>query len=117
MTSSSDSVLAVQQRDARDKHGVDLGLVAPEAFVRGIRHIGYKSNVEAIAELVDNSIQAYAQNVDLILGYEDEKHSRRPVQLAVIDDGHGMSPAMLRFAIMWGGTHRENDRTGLGRFG
>lgn len=117
MTSGSDNVLAVQKRHVHEMHGRDLGLVAPEAFVRGIRHIGYKSNVEAIAELVDNSIQAYAQSVDLVLGYEDEKHARRIVQLAVVDDGYGMSPAMLRFAMMWGGTDRENDRSGLGRFG
>ena len=94
-----------------------LGLVVPEAFVRGIRHIGYKSNVEALAELVDNSIQAYAERIDLVVGYADGCSSAKPEQLAIIDDGHGMSPEMLRFAMMWGGTHRENDRHGLGRFG
>jgi hypothetical protein len=94
-----------------------LGLVVAEAFVRGIRHIGYKSNIEALAELVDNSIQAYAERVDLVLGYADRGSSAKPHQLAIIDDGHGMSPEMLRFAMMWGGTHRENDRRGLGRFG
>ncbi len=94
-----------------------LGLVVPEAFVRGIRHIGYKSNVEALAELIDNSIQAYAERIDLVIGYADGGSSVKPKQLAVIDDGHGMDPNMLRFAMMWGGTHRENDRHGLGRFG
>ena len=94
-----------------------LGLVVPVAFVRGIRHIGYKSNIEALAELVDNSIQAYAERIDLVLGYPYRGSSAKPDQLAVIDDGHGMGPEMLRFAMMWGGTHRENDRRGLGRFG
>ena len=28
-----------------------------------------------------------------------------------------MDAAMLRLAMMWGGTHRENDRKGLGRYG
>ncbi len=97
--------------------GGELGLVVPEAFVRGIRHIGYKSNIEALAELVDNSIQAYAERIDLVLGYPNGGSSAKPEQLAVIDDGHGMSPQMLRLAMMWGGTHRENDRGGLGRFG
>lgn len=108
---------AQRRYSRRSRIGSDPGLVAPEAFVRGIRHIGYKSNVEAIAELVDNSIQAYAQQVDLVLGFADGCQPTRPVQLAIVDDGHGMSPAMLRFAMMWGGTHRENDRGGLGRFG
>lgn len=94
-----------------------LGLVVPEAFVRGIRHIGYKSNTEALAELIDNSIQAYAERIDLVLGYADGGSSVKPEQIAVIDNGHGMNPDMLRLAMMWGGTHRENDRQGLGRFG
>ena len=34
--------------------------------------------------------------------------------LSVIDDGHGMIPEMIRFAVMWGGTHRENDREATG---
>ena len=118
MTNGSREALGAQRRYSRGSRiDADPGLVVPEAFVRGIRHIGYRSNVEAIAELVDNSIQAYAQRVDLVSGFADAGQPARPVQLAVLDDGHGMSPAMLRLAMMWGGTHRENDRTGLGRFG
>ncbi|REG53308.1 ATP-binding protein (plasmid) [Paracoccus versutus] len=110
-------IIAAQQRytevKARDQ---TLSLFVPEAFIRGIRHIGYKSNLEALAELVDNSIQAYSERIDLLFNFADRSASR-PTQLAVVDDGHGMSSAMLRFAMMWGGTHRENDREGLGRFG
>jgi Histidine kinase-, DNA gyrase B-, and HSP90-like ATPase len=114
------SSILSRQREYVDNGGqreIELGLVVPEAFVRGIRHIGYKSNVEALAELIDNSIQAYAERIDLVLGYTDGASSVKPNQLAVIDNGHGMDPGMLRLAMMWGGTHRENDRNGLGRFG
>ena len=114
------SSILSRQREYVDNGGqreIELGLVVPEAFVRGIRHIGYKSNVEALAELIDNSIQAYADRIDLVLGYADGASSVKPNQLAVIDNGHGMDPGMLRLAMMWGGTHRENDRNGLGRFG
>lgn len=111
-------VIAAQQRyteaKARDQN---LNLFVPEAFIRGIRHIGYKSNLEALAELVDNSIQAYSERVDLLFNFASDGSAARPTQLAVVDDGHGMARAMLRFAMMWGGTHRENDREGLGRFG
>ena len=63
--------LSRQQKyvDSADLRAGELGLVVAEAFVRGIRHIGYKSNMEALAELVDNSIQAYAERIDLVLGY------------------------------------------------
>ena len=94
-----------------------LGLTVPDSFVRGIRHIGYRSNIEAIAELIDNSIQAYSERVDLVFGYEGSTSSKKPRQLAVVDDGHGMTADMMRLAMMWGGTHRENDRSGLGRYG
>lgn len=111
------TMIARQRNYARRKaDGGTFGLIVPEAFVRGIRHMGYRSNVEAIAELVDNSIQAYAETVEIAFGY-DADSTRKPTHLAVIDDGHGMDPEMMRFAMMWGGTHREDDRTGLGRFG
>lgn len=111
-------VIAEQQGYTRVKASDrNLNLFVPEAFVRGIRHIGYKSNLEAIAELVDNSIQAYSERVDLLFDFANDGSAAKPTQLAVVDDGHGMGPAMLRFAMMWGGTHRENDRAGLGRFG
>ncbi|MBA3448402.1 MAG: ATP-binding protein [Pseudaminobacter sp.] len=94
-----------------------MGVTIPEAFVRGIRYIGYRSNVDAIAELIDNSIQALSRRVDVVFGYDESMSLKKPSQLAVIDDGHGMAPDMLRLAMMWGGTHRENDRAGLGRYG
>ncbi len=111
------SVLAAQRayaeaRRERSKYG----LMVPEAFVRGIRDLGYRSNGDAIAELIDNALQAFADRVDIVFGY-DGTSSKKPVQLAVIDNGHGMEPDMIRMAVMWGGTHRENDRSGLGRYG
>lgn len=111
-------ILVSAQRSYVNSTGKSLqsGIVVPTAFIQGVRHIGYKTNVEAIAELVDNSIQAYAERIDLVFGY-GEGSNKKPKQLAVMDDGHGMTPDMIRLAMMWGGTHRENDRNGLGRFG
>lgn len=111
-------VLAAQRAYARREGGRSkLGLMVPEAFVRGIRDLGYRSNGDAIAELIDNALQAYAERVDILFGYEGAQSSKKPMQLAVVDDGHGMEAAMIRMAVMWGGTHRENDRSGLGRYG
>lgn len=101
------------QQGARSR----FGLMVPEAFVRGIRDLGYRSNGDAVAELVDNAIQAYADRVDILFGYEGTPSTKKPAQLAIVDNGHGMEPDMIRMAVMWGGTHRENDRAGLGRYG
>lgn len=108
-----------QQRDYAARSGArsKFGLMVPEAFVRGIRDIGYRSNGDAIAELIDNALQAYADRIDVLFGYDGSASSKKPMQLAVVDNGHGMEPAMIRMAVMWGGTHRENDRAGLGRYG
>lgn len=111
-------VLAAQQAyAARAGEQARFGLMVPEAFVRGIRDLGYRSNGDAIAELIDNALQAYADRIDIAFGYEAGGSAKKPTQLAVIDNGHGMEPAMIRMAVMWGGTHRENDRSGLGRYG
>lgn len=109
---SAQAQYSIQKHKARK-----LGLTVPDAFVRGIRHLGYRSNVEAIAELVDNAIQAYAEHVDIVFGYDGTDSQKKPTQIAVLDDGHGMTPDMIQLAMMWGGTHRENDRSGLGRYG
>ncbi len=96
--------------------GQDFALVAVEAFVRGIRDIGYKSSATALDELIDNSIQAGATRVDVAFGYSGSSTSK-PNQIAIMDNGHGMDPEMIRASVMWGGTHREGDREGFGRYG
>ncbi len=112
------SALAAQQQYSEGRKSVaKFGLMVPEAFVRGIRDLGYRSNGDAIAEFIDNSIQAYADRADILFGYDGGSSSKKPTQLAIIDNGHGMEPDMIRMAVMWGGTHRENDRVGLGRYG
>ncbi len=104
----------VERQKAKKNAG--MGLVFAEAFLRGIRDLGYKSPATALDELVDNSIQANATFIDIALAY-DGKSQKQPTQIAVIDNGHGMLPDMIYFAVKWGGTHREGDRSGFGRYG
>lgn len=112
------SALAAQRQYAeRSAKRSKFGLMVPEAFVSGIRDLGYRSNGDALAELIDNALQAFANRVDVVFGYAGTRSVKKPSQLAVIDNGHGLEPAMVRMAVMWGGTHREGDRNGLGRYG
>ena len=94
-----------------------LGLVLADAFIRGIRDLGYKSPGTALDEFVDNRAQANATIVEIVFGFKDQKKRGTPDMIAVVDKGHGMIPDMIRFAVMWGGTHREDDRGGFGRYG
>lgn len=100
-----------------NKSNFKYGLTVGTAFVRGIRDIGYKHTGTALDELIDNSYEAGASNVHVVLHDDGRGRKNNVTQIAVIDDGTGMIPDMIRVATLWGGTDRENSRTGIGRFG
>lgn len=91
-----------------------FALIAAAAFVKGMRDSGYRSTATAIDELVDNSYQSQADRIDLVCTVDNGKAVG---DIFVIDNGHGMEPEMIRAAVLWGGTHRFNDRSGFGRYG
>jgi hypothetical protein len=95
-----------------------LGLVFADAFLRGMRDIGYKSPAWALSEMIDNSVQAQATTVEIVFGKMISKQGgQQPQQIALVDNGIGMIPEMISYAVRWGGTDRENDRHGFGRYG
>ncbi len=113
------SLAQQQQREyvkSLDDRGFNYSVVMAEAFVQGIRDLGYKSTGTALDELVDNSIDANATAVNIAFGYGEDS-TNKPQALAVIDNGDGMIPDMIRASCLWGGTHRHNERTGFGRYG
>lgn len=96
-------------------------IIPPELAVSAMRDSGYRNTDYALAELIDNSIQANATQVDVIchevMKQVSQRKSRRIDQIAVIDNGDGMTPETLRIALQFGnGTHLK-DRKGIGRFG
>ncbi len=117
-TSTVDQDLQAQRdyATAQEQLHFDYDVVVGDAFVRGIRDLGYRDSARAIDELVDNAIQAGADKIVVSFGFSDASDAK-PTDVAVIDNGHGMDPPMLRLSVIWGGTHRENDRTGFGRYG
>lgn len=89
--------------------------------VDAIRRTGYKTTGNALGELVDNSIQAHANLVRIIVYVKRVKRVQRVresiVRIAVIDNGTGMSKEELYSAVLFGqGTH-FNETGGLGKFG
>jgi hypothetical protein len=87
-------------------------IVEERNFIRATREVGYRSLADAIAELIDNAIQARARHVRIF--FSDD---RIEPMIAVLDDGRGMRADALRMALQFGGTDRFGDRSGLGRFG
>jgi hypothetical protein len=99
------------------KKSKGLGIVFADAFLRGMRDLGYKNPAWAVAEIIDNSIQAAATVVSITILPESDDPSARPQMIAIGDNGNGMIPEMIGYAVRWGGTTREGDRTGFGRYG
>ncbi len=97
-------------------------VVSPKLTIEALRSGGYKSTSHALAELIDNSIEARvddrAVHVEVFV-FETSNVSgtgSRIDRIAVLDDGIGMDPTVLRRALKFGdGTRRA--RKGIGRFG
>lgn len=94
----------------------DWSIVALSTFIHATRDSGYKATSHAVAELVDNAIQAAAKRVAITIT-RAPSDDRYPMEIRVIDDGVGMSRATLRQSLRFGGSTRFNSRDGLGRFG
>ena len=95
----------------------DSSIIAIDRFILATRDSGYKGTESAVAELVDNSLQAgLARTVHINIAVQDDD-SECPLRISVLDDGCGMDKRTLRQALRFGGSSRFNDRNGLGRYG
>lgn len=96
-------------------------LVADDRFILATRETGYRGLAAAVAEVVDNAVQAGARSVRILVREEREATRTaelgRQVTIGVLDDGRGMKLDRLWTALQFGGSERFNDRAGLGRFG
>ena len=78
----------------------------PAKTIDSLRYLTY-SNETALADIVDNSLDANADNVDVIIDTNS---------ITIIDDGYGMDEETLSEAIKLG-SNTEKDNSKLGRFG
>jgi len=90
--------------------------------IESLRDNGYTNSAYALAELIDNSLQATSTRVEL--GFVEEQQSkdgrRTPYTVSAIslwDNGIGMDAETLRVAMQFGGGTHRNDSKGMGKFG
>lgn len=83
-----------------------------------LRNTGYKNIESAVSEIVDNSIEADADDVFIILSEELNSNSGRKQvsEIAFLDNGTGMTDDILAKCLRIGSTTRF-ERRGMGRFG
>lgn len=98
-------------------------------FIRGkiaidsMRDNGFINAAYALAELIDNSIQASASRVELICFEDKEKNNgasratKRLDSIGIFDDGDGMEPETLHLALEFGASENRNNKSGIGKFG
>ena len=94
----------------------------PSSFtIRALRDSRYHNTAYAIAELIDNSIEANAPLIELLCMEEAQQvrsRSRRLVsEIAVLDNGSGMDVRILLDALKFGGGTRHNADRGIGKYG
>lgn len=107
---------------------MNYSIIPPHLSIKAMRSSGYKDTAYALAELIDNSIQAgegigrpVAVQVVCIdrSGAETGTGRRQLERVAVYDDASGMTKDTLRSALQFGvGTHLEAaNQHGIGKFG
>lgn len=98
-------------------------IVPAHLVVHAMRDNGYKNAAYALAELIDNSIQASATTVELLCAERvsnvGQRQRSRIHQIAVLDNGKGMDSDVLKIALQFGnGTNLSpTNQTGMGKFG
>ena len=77
-------------------------LIPTHLAMVAMRDNGYKNTAYALAELIDNSIQAGGRDVEVLCSEREEqlpqRVRRRIDQIGVIDNGSGMDATTLRMA-------------------
>ena len=110
------SVEQPKQKDLFDAEIIPLRLA-----IKAMRDSGYKNTAYAVAELIDNAVQAKATVIEVLClerrELVRERERTRLHSLAVLDNGSGMDSTTLRAALQFGNGTRLDDRTGIGRFG
>ena len=99
----------------------DRSLFPGNFTIRALRDSRYHNTAYAIAELIDNSIEANAGHIDLLCMEQPQSvgaQTRRRVSgVAILDDGDGMDALTLLDALKFGGGTRHNSDRGVGKYG
>lgn len=101
---------------------LDRKIFRPDAMARAMRDSRYRHPANAIAELIDNSIDAGATIVELLIQQQQERvtvrESWRVSEIAVADNGVGMNIPTLMEALRFGGRVPPQSRIGkIGKYG
>ena len=99
----------------------DRSLFPSSYTINALRDSRYHNTAYAIAELIDNSVEANAEQIELLCMEKHKlvKSRRRPriSEIAVLDNGEGMDVRTLFDALKFGGGTRHHSNRGIGKYG
>lgn len=81
-------------------------------LISALQHIGY-DDISAIADIVDNSIDANATEIKLYI----DKDENQKIRITVVDNGQGMDRKTLDEALKLGSDTAHDDIGDLGKYG
>ena len=102
------------------KNADDRSLFPSSYTIRALRDSRYHNTAYAIAELIDNSVDAGAEQIELLCMERPPVKSRtrrRVSKIAVLDNGNGMGARTLFEALRFGGGDRHDSNEGIGKYG
>ena len=93
----------------------------PHLVVKAMRDSGFKNAAYAISELIDNSVDASADQIELLCAEQSSTGGwqKRIQEIAVIDNGDGMDEQTLMNALEFGNginLNKKNNKS-IGKFG
>lgn len=95
----------------------ELDIIDIAEYGDALRSTGYKNIESAISEIIDNSVEAKAENMFVILCEEVGETNRKQVKdIYFLDDGTGMTLEVLHKSLRLGSGTKKG-RKGIGRFG
>lgn len=71
----------------------------------------------ALGEVIDNSIEAQANNIEIMLEQSEEKGKKRVHRIVIRDDGIGMAPEILHRYLVLGYSSRYMRTDTIGKYG
>ena len=99
----------------------DRSLFPSNYTIMALRDSRYNNTAYAIAELIDNSIEADAPQIELLCTEKTQtvrSQIRNQIfEIAVLDNGTGMEVRTLLDALKFGGGTRHNSNRGIGKYG
>ena len=78
-----------------------MNIIQIQNFIRATRDSGYANVAQALAEIIDNAVEAAATVVSIDIVRDS---STKEFEISVFDNGCGMTSSELANAIRFGGT-------------